>query len=65
MYNIGSKLDSFLRKGCFSFVHVVLLIPLEIMRKYLAYISNFILQGLNIISKKIIIRVSSSLRQIK
>ena len=34
-YNIGSKLDSFLRKGCFllCFVHVVLLISLEILRK--------------------------------
>ena len=32
---MGSKLDSFLRKGCFlfCFVHVVLLISLEIMRK--------------------------------
>ena len=32
---MGSKLDSFLRKRCslFCFVHVVLLISLEIMRK--------------------------------
>ena len=32
---MGSKLDSFLRKGCFllCFVHVVLLKSLEIMRK--------------------------------
>ena len=35
IYNMGSKLDSFLRKGffLFSFVHVVLLISFEIMRK--------------------------------
>ena len=35
IYNMGSKLDSFLRKRCFlfCFVHVVLLITLEIMRK--------------------------------
>ena len=33
--NIGCKCDSFLRKGCFflSFVHVMLLISLEIKQK--------------------------------
>ena len=50
---MGSKLDSFLRKRyfLFCFVHVVLLISLEIMRKN--YISRFILQGRNIIFKNI------------
>ena len=50
---MGSKLDSFLRKRrfLFYFVHVVLLISLEIMRKI--YISRFILQGRNIIFKNI------------
>ena len=35
IYNMGPKLDSFLRKGCFlfCFVQVVLLISLDIMRK--------------------------------
>ena len=51
VYNMGSKLDSFLRKRCFlrCFFHVVLLISLEIMRK--KYIRMFILQGRNIILK--------------
>ena len=42
IYSMGSKLDCFLRKMCFlfSFVHVILLISLEIMRKI--YISRFI-----------------------
>ena len=37
MYNIGSELDSFLRKMCFffNFVYVLLLISLDIMRKHL------------------------------
>ena len=37
---MGSKLDSFLRKGCFlfCFVYVVLLISLEILRKKLTSI---------------------------
>ena len=37
IYNMGSKLDSFLRRRrfLFCFVHVVLLISLEIMRKNL------------------------------
>ena len=47
MYDMGSKLDSFLRKWCFlpCFVHAVLLISLKIMRKN--YISRFILQWRN------------------
>ena len=51
--DMGSKLDSFLRKRCFlfSFVHVVLLMSLEIMQKI--YISRFMLQGRNIIFKNI------------
>ena len=38
IYNMGSKLDSFLtkRRFLFCFVHVVLLISLEIMRKKIA-----------------------------
>ena len=61
---MGSKLDSFLIKRCFlfSFVHVVLLISLEIMRKN--YISGFIIQGRNIIFKNILL-VRRSLRKIK
>ena len=63
-YNMGSKFDSFLRKSCFlfCFVHIVLLISLEIMRKN--YMSRFILQGRNIILKNIL-RVRCSLRKIK
>ena len=56
VYNMGSKLDSFLRKRCFflCFVHVVLFIglSLEIMQKN--YISRFILQGRNIIFENIL-----------
>ena len=60
---MGSTLDSFPRKGCylFCFVHIVLLISLEIMRKN--YISRFILQGHNIIFKNIL-HVRCSLRKI-
>ena len=60
----GSKLDSFPRKRCsfLIFVHVVLLISLEIMQKN--YISRFILQGRNIIFKNIL-RVQCGLRKIK
>ena len=63
-YDMGSELDSFLRKRCFlfCFVHVVLLISLEIMRKN--YISRFILQGSNIIFKNVL-DVRCSLRKIK
>ena len=63
-YNMGTKLDSFLRKGYlfFSFVHVVLLISLEIMRK--KYLSKFILQGRNFISNNIL-HVRCSLSKIK
>ena len=51
-HNMGSELDSFLKKRCFlfCFVYVVLLISLEIMRKKNC-ISRFILQGCNIIFK--------------
>ena len=61
---MGSKLDSFLRERCFllCFVHVVLLISLEIMRKI--YISMFILQGRNTIFKNVL-RVRCSLHKIK
>ena len=67
IYNMGSKLDSFLRKRCFlfCFVHdVVLLISLEIMRKI--YIGLFILRVpvRNIISK-IMLHVRCSLSKIK
>ena len=56
---MGSKLDSFLRERCFlfCFVHVVLLISLEIMRKN--YISMFILQGRNIIFKNFYVKSNS------
>ena len=61
---MGCKLDSFLRKSCFSFcfVHIVQLISLEIMQKI--YISRFMLQGRNIIFRSIL-RVRCSLRKIK
>ena len=51
---MGYKLDCFLRKGCFlfCFVHVVLLVSLETSEKI--YISRFILQGRNIIFKNIL-----------
>ena len=64
IYNMGSKLDSFLRKWCFLFCFVlfVLLISLEIMRKN--YISRFTLQGRNIIFKNTL-HVRCSLRKIK
>ena len=63
---MGSNLDTFLRKKCFlfCFVHVVLLTSLEIMRKKY-YSSRFILQGGNIIFKKKMLRVRCSLRKIK
>ena len=64
IHNMGSKLDSFLRKRCFlfCFVRIVLLVSLEIVRKI--YISRFILQGRNIIFKNIL-RVRCSLLKIK
>ena len=65
-YNMGSKIDSFLRKWriLISFIHVVLLISLETMRKHVQYISRFIFQGRNIIFKNIL-RVRYSSRKIK
>ena len=67
MYSMWSKLDSSLRKGCFlfCFVLVVLLILLEIIRKK-NYFSRFILQGRrpNVIFKNIL-RVRCSLSKIK
>ena len=65
IYNMGSKLDSFLRKGCFffSFVYVVLLIPLEIMRKKITSV------GLSykdvLLFSKNILSLRCSLRKIK
>ena len=61
---MGCKLNSFLRKRCFlfSFLHVVLLISLEIMSKN--YVSSFILQVRNINFKNIL-RDRCSLRKIK
>ena len=52
IYSMGSKLDSFLRKRCllFCFIHVVLLISLEIMRKK-NYISRFIYKDVILFSK--------------